>query len=1410
MLLRWNTLLLAAPVFFFASPASAADSGPPTPTGAPFVTDCNGVVTNGRSTNSRKPTISLSFQDSGSTVTTSGLHYRHYPLAANQEGLRNPTTSFVRLNTLAFFDFNDLDVSSVTDHSYSNNDGLWNRKGDGTLNVDCKNGTYPAKVPSSLSDDANPTDGGLYGNYGSALQFKDCPPDQDYVYEGMTLPQSTGPLNAGNGVMTIEMWINQDDSSMIQPVVEFSTQVQGYFNPTGQVNGSTYTVILSSGLSIWLNRYGDSSTARPGAVFVDFATNETTPAHHQVFTNGSVLPAGGWHLLTVVYNEYTASDADGRQGVGKIYVDGVVVASASVGVFGLQNLGEMRIGYSTAATLATGAGWPALVGNNRHGHTFKGVLDQLRVLNVGLLPQEVAADYDGGSLTVARSGGLVTAAKVQAAEYPAKCNPTLNDAYYPLPSGCTQQLTISRTPGSGDDSGPQLDYGANNIAFNVQDRAGNLGSVVEALTVAISQPPPPAVIFPNLTLTNDQTTISYSWTPPSNICLNPAPTYDIYDCNGNTLYHGLAGPSNTETVPGPNQRVGRVINSIDRFQTVQSGSTTVYGLPSNCMQTYTYANPPGSFLANNFGVSSMTLNWTSNGNPTFTRWQLRQYSDNTFTSVISTRIPIEQNFTSTYTVLTGLKAGQAYYFGVRAFNGSGTDQGTPGNKYTTELDLSAFTLPSTTTLRGVAIDDHTIYWSWDSACPAAPAPCTGISYVLNVSTTYPDGSTHLLNIYTGANNYFTDSSSPFPYTPNMGITAQAYAQTGSGNALPSAFTTVYTLADPPTTLFATDLTSSSVVLNWDQGPGPNPGYTSYEIRRSSNVNIFGVISTVTTGGTSLTIQHLLPNSTYFFQIRASNVDGILSAPAPVDGPIITLGSSGISQSSSPYTTYTQISDAAAIWHFDESAGTAAYDATIYGNNAQLGCLGSACISTPTWTTGPSGLGSSLRFSGQSNGFLQVATTTALNQGAATGLTLEAWVEPTSVHQAPEATALVRGAYTDFDYTLDVVNANRWRFQVRDSGNNVWPLQTAALLDMNHWHQLTAVWTSAPWVQRLYVDGVFLSSAAFAGATGARAAAPAVGWPLTIGNRPVNDAGSSYNAPFQGLVDEVKIINRALSAAEIAAEYGGSHAQTVHAPWPNDQLLFTIPANAFGGAGNVMVSNDPRNSPLQASAANVSAALAAPQTFEDFDGNIVALGTMTLINGSLFEAIALVNGAPFVGYFGSTVTISIPYSDADNNGLVDGTTPPIEARNLRLYTIEEGVPRWRQLTATVDTANHRVLGLTPHFSVFALFGASSIQPTLGKVTVYPVPWKPGSMGRFDSATFNGKTGLAFSSLPSDGVIKIFTLSGEQVIELQFSTFNDGTVIWDGKDAGGHPVASGVYLALVRNSAGNKIVKFAIER
>ncbi|MBI5243399.1 MAG: hypothetical protein HY922_12610, partial [Elusimicrobia bacterium] len=46
---------------------------------------------------------------------------------------------------------------------------------------------------------------------------------------------------------------------------------------------------------------------------------------------------------------------------------------------------------------------------------------------------------------------------------------------------------------------------------------------------------------------------------------------------------------------------------------------------------------------------------------------------------------------------------------------------------------------------------------------------------------------------------------------------------------------------------------------------------------------------------------------------------------------------------------------------------------------------------------------------------------------------------------------------------------------------------------------------------------------------------------------------------------------------------------------------------------------------------------------------------------------------------------------------------------------------------------------------------------------------------------------------------------------FTDFNDGTLVWDGKNRAGRDVASGVYFAYVKSSGGaNTVLKFAIER
>ena len=112
---------------------------------------------------------------------------------------------------------------------------------------------------------------------------------------------------------------------------------------------------------------------------------------------------------------------------------------------------------------------------------------------------------------------------------------------------------------------------------------------------------------------------------------------------------------------------------------------------------------------------------------------------------------------------------------------------------------------------------------------------------------------------------------------------------------------------------------------------------------------------------------------------------------------------------------------------------------------------------------------------------------------------------------------------------------------------------------------------------------------------------------------------------------------------------------------------------------------------------------------------------------------------------------------------------------------------------------------PHFSIFGLFGATSFGPAISSARVYPVPW------RWNSADKFGGPCLYFDALPTSGSIGILTLSGERVVDLPVSGADAGRVCWDGRNQAGKAVASGVYFAHVKSSAGGEqILRFAIEK
>jgi hypothetical protein len=166
---------------------------------------------------------------------------------------------------------------------------------------------------------------------------------------------------------------------------------------------------------------------------------------------------------------------------------------------------------------------------------------------------------------------------------------------------------------------------------------------------------------------------------------------------------------------------------------------------------------------------------------------------------------------------------------------------------------------------------------------------------------------------------------------------------------------------------------------------------------------------------------------------------------------------------------------------------------------------------------------------------------------------------------------------------------------------------------------------------------------------------------------------------------------------------------------------------------------------------------------------------------------------------------MPYSDANDDNVLDGSNPPIAASAMRMFTLNTTVNRWEELPTYVDRSARRVIAWTPHFSVFSLFAPLTIGQSLSQVRVYPVPWTPGSGDRFDAP------GLTFDRLPTAGTLRIITLSGEKVRDIRFDGLTAGTVVWDGLNDSGRRAASGVYFLRIEASDGPKaMLKFAIER
>jgi hypothetical protein len=230
------------------------------------------------------------------------------------------------------------------------------------------------------------------------------------------------------------------------------------------------------------------------------------------------------------------------------------------------------------------------------------------------------------------------------------------------------------------------------------------------------------------------------------------------------------------------------------------------------------------------------------------------------------------------------------------------------------------------------------------------------------------------------------------------------------------------------------------------------------------------------------------------------------------------------------TTYgesTPDANSSALLHFNENSGNIAYDESSNGNDGT--------IINATWTTGR--FGNALEFSDAVDDYVRIPHSTSLN--ITDEITLMAWIYPykSSSEITVGQNIVNKGTGTTASYRLvNNKNVDKLRFGLRIDGT--WQGCDSIELVKNNWYHIAGTYNGTDMV--IYVNGQ----------------------PKNICNRPgsitttsddlyIGTASEGRNGDFDGKIDEVHILNRALSEGEIADEYYktleyGEHDVTVYA------------------------------------------------------------------------------------------------------------------------------------------------------------------------------------------------------------------------------------------------------------------------
>jgi len=222
----------------------------------------------------------------------------------------------------------------------------------------------------------------------------------------------------------------------------------------------------------------------------------------------------------------------------------------------------------------------------------------------------------------------------------------------------------------------------------------------------------------------------------------------------------------------------------------------------------------------------------------------------------------------------------------------------------------------------------------------------------------------------------------------------------------------------------------------------------------------------------------------------------------------------------------------AAFGFEETTGTVILDSSANPMNGTIANQNGTGAAPTRVTAGVAGrIGRALRFDGGDN--VQVADVTASKLDLTNGMTLEAWVNPTTMNgwesviykeRGGAGTGILSYALYAHDGGASTPPAGYVRTSAAGPDRTV---QALTRLPLNAWSHIAVTYTTqaAPNTSslRFYVNGVLVNTVT-----------NAINQNILVGNNPlrIGNSNALISEGFNGLIDEVRVYNRALSAAEI--------------------------------------------------------------------------------------------------------------------------------------------------------------------------------------------------------------------------------------------------------------------------------------